>query len=243
MPNVPDHIPPSPKYGRGAGGEATRDLAHYGVSIVRASVPPDARYWKIIAAYHLSGAENKGGHSVYIDMLNADGSRRYGARCNIWAGGKLFIATISQPPHEPGTSFPMASGATYDVEGAEMPSDKAVGFSADGPEEEAGNAPSRHSFMVVFGEAVAGEDTTTGTVRGTVAGGAGMSINLQGGHLDLTSKIAGDGRFGFDNVPTGTYTLNVVGTNASGVLTVTAGQQAFITLSAASSPAPLQRVG
>ncbi len=215
-----------------------RDITKYGASIVRINIPSGSKYWKIVNAYHLNGRENKGNHNIYIDMLNADGSRRNGARCNMYTGGRMFTNTLDKPANEPGTNFPMFRGGRYDVEGADMPSDKAVGFNTDLRDEEAGNTNGHHSFMVIFQEAIATGAPPTGTIRGTVINGAGRTIGLSGNNLNLTTTIAADGSFGFDNVAPGTYSLTVVGTTVSGSITVSAGQQATITLAVPVTPPP-----
>src|SRR5712692_2634579 len=134
---------------------SVRDITHYGASIVRSNAPPDTKYWKIIDAYHLPGRQNRGNHTLFVDMLNADGTRRNGAHCNMYIGDKMFTNTLDKPANEPGTNFPMFRGPRYDVEGADMPSDKAVGFNTDLPDEEVGNTNGHHSFMVIFQEATA----------------------------------------------------------------------------------------
>lgn len=220
---------------------SVRDIAAYDATIVRANVAPGTKYWKIVDAYHLSGQQNKGNHNIYVDMLNADGSRRNGAHCNLYfsgdkhnvlSGSPRAVLTIDKPATEPGTNAPMFRGTFYAVEGADMPSDKATGFNSEWPDEEAGNTNGHHSFMVIFQEAMADGTTgvATGAIRGSVSNGAGRSINLSGNNVNVTAPIGADGSFGFDNVAPGTYTLTVVGTNVTASVLVSAGQQANISL-------------
>ncbi|MBI5876385.1 MAG: hypothetical protein HZB53_01940 [Chloroflexi bacterium] len=210
-----------------------RDISAYGASIQRASgLPPGTRYWKIVDAYHLSGRQNRGNRNLNVDVLAMDGTRRYGAKCRlVWAGRSADL-TIDKPGNEPGTSTPMYAGNFYDIEALGMPSDKAVGFGTEHPDEEAGNTFGHHSFMVVFREALFEGDAApaNGSIRGTLTNGAGRSVLLAGGNVN-TSAIAGaDGAFAFDDVPPGAYTLTVAGTAVSASVTVVAGQTASITL-------------
>src|SRR5947209_14608081 len=87
-----------------------RDITKYGASIVRANVAAGTRYWKVVEAYHLSGQQNRGNHNLFIDMLNADGTRRNGAHCNLYFGeygDHHALLTLDKPPKEPGTNAPM----------------------------------------------------------------------------------------------------------------------------------------
>ncbi|MCA1554778.1 MAG: carboxypeptidase-like regulatory domain-containing protein, partial [Chloroflexi bacterium] len=208
---------------------SVRDITQYGASIVRANIAPGTRYWKIIDAYHLSGQQNKGNHNIFVDMLNADGSRRNGAQCTMYVGDKQFTNTIDKPANEPGTNFPIYRGPRYDVDAVGMPSDKAVGFSTDYPDEEAGNTNGHHSYMVIFQETVASGGAQVGIVSGVVNNGAGMSVNLSG-NVSRTAPVAGDGTFTFTGVVPGTYNVSVVGTSVATSVVVTAGQTANVTL-------------
>ncbi len=211
-----------------------RDISKYGASIVRANVPPGTKYWKVVDAFHLSGQQNKGNHNVFVDVLNADGSRRYGAHVNVYFGqyaDKFAVLTIDKPANEPGSNAPMFRGNFYDVEGADLPSDKAVHFTADLPDEEDGNTNGHHSYMVVFQETVAPQvGSTTGSIRGSVTNGAGRSILLAGNGVNASAPIAGDGSFGFDNVSPATYQLTVSDTSVTTSVKVSAGQQANVSL-------------
>ena len=143
-----------------------RDIGKYGASIVPAPVAAGTKYWKIVDAFHLSGQQNRGNHNLYIDMLNADGTRRNGAQCNLsfgQFGEHSAVLTIDKPANEPGTIAPMYPGNFYDVAGAGMPSDKAIHLSTDWPDEEASNTQGHHSFMVIFQELV-GAATAAGLV-------------------------------------------------------------------------------
>jgi hypothetical protein len=212
-----------------------RDITKYGAAIVRANVASGTTYWKIIDAYHLSGQQNHGNHHVFADVLNADGTRRMGAHCNLYFAGRTAVLTIDKPANEPGTNAPMYRGNFYDIEGADLPSDKAIHFSSEWPDEEEGNTNGHHSFMVIFQETIAG-DVTTGSIRGTVTNGAAMSIALTGANVNVSTQIGSDGGFGFDNVPPGTYMLTVVGTSVTATVSVQAGHQSSVTLVVPANP-------
>ena len=206
-----------------------RDITKYGASIVRMPVPSGTKYWKIVDAYHLSGQQNRGNHNVFADVLNADGTRRMGARCNLYFAGRSAVLTVDKPANEPGTNAPMFRGSYYDIEAADLPSDKAVHFNSEWPDEEEGNTNGHHSFMVIFQETVAG-DSNTGSIRGIVTNGAGMTIGLSGPGVSVSTQAASDGSFGFDLVAPGDYTLAVAGTAVSAAVSVQAGQQASVSL-------------
>jgi hypothetical protein len=211
-----------------------RDITRYGASIVRANVPPGTKYWKVVDAYHLNGAQNKGNHHLFADVLNADGSRHNGAQLNLYYGQNadhFAKLTVDKPANEPGTNAPMYMGNFYDIEGADLPSDKAVHFTTSLPDEEVGNTTGHHSFMVIFQETIAPQvGTTTGSIRGTVTNGAGRNILLSGNGINTSATIAANGAFGFDAVVPGTYQLAVSGTTVSTSVKVVAGQQAQASL-------------
>lgn len=206
-----------------------RDITKYGASIIRANVASGVKYWKIVDAYHLNGQQNRGNHNLFADVLNADGTRRMGAHCGLYFGGRTAQLTVDKPPNEPGTNAPMFRGNYYDIEASDQASDKAIHFNSEWPDEEEGNTNGHHSFMVIFQETVAG-DVTTGSIRGMATNGGGMTITLTGGAVNVSTQAAADGSFGFDLVPPGSYTLAVQGTSVSVPVTVQAGQQASATL-------------
>ena len=215
---------------------SVRDVAHYQVDIVRINPPAGTSYWKIVDAHHLSGPENAGNHHIFIDMLNIDGSRHNGAHCNLYFGGDKnnllsnppgAVLTIDKPANEPGTNAPMFRNSFYAVEGADMPSDKATGFSSVHPDEEGGNEDGHHSFKVVFQEVRAAGGSG---VRGTIINGAGLTVTLSGANVNQSVTVGGDGSFSLDNIPPGAYNLAVAGTNVASALVVNPGQTTTVTL-------------
>jgi hypothetical protein len=220
---------------------SVRDIAHYGAVIQHANVPAGTKYWKIVDAFHLSGAENKGNHNIFVEMLNADGSRRFGAHCTLYVGDKQFTNTVDKPANErSGTDFPIYRGPRYEVSGADMPSDRASGFSTDYPDEEAGNSSGHHSYMVVFQEALGG-GLAGGSVRGTLANGAGRTVTLVGQNTNVSATAGADGSFSFDNVPPGTHNLAVADANVATSVVVSTGQTANISLTLPADNASMQQ--
>jgi hypothetical protein len=212
-----------------------RDITKYGASIVRTAVAYGTKYWKIIDAYHLSGQQNRGNHNLFADVLNAGGTRRMGAHCTVYFAGHTALLTIDKPPNEPGANAPMYRANFYDIEASDLPSDKAMHFNTEWPDEEEGNTNGHHSFMVVFEETIAG-DATTSSIRGTVTNGAGMTVTLSGAGVNVSTQAAADGSFGFDLVPPGDYTVAVAGTAVTAAVSVQAGQQASVTLLVPANP-------
>jgi len=139
-----------------------------------------------------------------------------------------------------GTNAPMFRGNFYAVEGADMPSDQATGFSSVHPDEEGGNEDGHHSFKVVFQDTLAaGDGIQTGAVRGTISNGANLTVTLTGANINRSATVGGNDSFSFDNVPPGTYDLAVTGTSVASSVVVIAGQTATATLTAPKKAASL----
>ncbi|MBI3733951.1 MAG: hypothetical protein HY259_10920 [Chloroflexi bacterium] len=88
----------------------------------------------------------------------------------------------------------------------------------------------RSEFHIQFRAMKTESSPTLGSIRGSVALGAGKSINLVGPNVNVTAMAGTDGSFGFDNVPPATYVLTVAGTGVSSAVAVLAGQQAYVSL-------------
>ena len=120
-------------------------------------IPPDAsQYWCVVGVHHLSGAENRGNHHIFCDVLDEAGNRINGARLQLTQGNQAPVfAVIDKPAEEPGTNFPLWSSDRGDVSvvwppEAPLPSERAIGISTAHPDEEAGNTLFHHSFYLVF---------------------------------------------------------------------------------------------
>ena len=203
-------------------GGTVNDAVAYGVEIQPAQVEKGQKCWKVIKVHHLSPVENHGNHNVYVDLLDEEGNRIYGAKARMtWQGGQ-GEATIDKPEDEPGTNFPLWKHQVGTVEGVGLPSDKVVNLHSGHPDEPGppawGNTLFHHSFYVVFQRTIKdGEPTQKNSViQGTVINGAGMTIVLSSDGQMMASQVIGaDGSYRFANLPAGSFTVAVSGTNVS----------------------------
>lgn len=204
------------------GGGTVNDAVAYGVEIQLAQVEKGQKYWKVIKVHHLSPVENHGNHNIYVDLLDEEGKRIYGAKALMtWQGGQ-GEATIDKPENEPGTNFPLWKHQVGTVEGVGLPSDRVVNLHSghlDEPGPPAwGNTLFHHSFYVVFQRAIKdGEPSKENSViQGTVFNGAAMTIILSSDGQEVASQVIGaDGSYRFANLPAGSFTVAVSGTNLS----------------------------
>jgi hypothetical protein len=203
-------------------GGTVNDAVAYGVEIQPAQVEKGQQYWKVIKVHHLSPEENHGNHNIYVDLLDEDGNRIYGAKARMtWEGGQ-GEATIDKPENEPGTNFPLWKYQVGTVEGVGLPSDKATNLHSGHPDEPGppawGNTLFHHSFYVVFQRKIKdGEPPKENSViEGTVVNGAEMVIVLSSDGQTVASQVIGaDGSYRFANLPAGSFTVAVSGTDVS----------------------------
>jgi len=204
-----------------AGGTINTAVA-YGVEIQPAQVEKGEQYWKVIKVHHLSPVENHGNHNVYVDLLDKDGNRIYGAKARAtWQGGQGEV-TIDKPENEPGTNFPLWKHQVCTAEGLGLPSDKVVNLHSGHPDEAGppawGNTLFHHSFYVIFQRTIKeGElPQENSVIKGTVVNGAGMTIVLSSEGQTVASQMIGvDGSYRFANLPAGSFTVAVSGTDVS----------------------------
>ena len=204
-----------------AGGTVNTAVA-YGVEIQPAQVEKGQQYWKVIRVHHLSAVENHGNHNVFLDLLDEDGNRIYGAKAlATWQGGQGEV-TIDKPENEPGTNFPVWKHQVCTVEGVGLPSDKVTNLHSGHPDEAGppawGNTLFHHSFYVIFQRTIKdGEPPQENSViEGTVINGAGMTIVLSLDGQTVDSQVIGvDGSYRFANLPAGSFTVTVSGTDVS----------------------------
>ena len=192
--------------------ERENDALAYGVGVEPAKVEAGQSYWMAIKIHHLTPQENQGRSLLYIDILDEEGRRAYGAQAKVsWPGGSQVV-TVDKPLSEPGTNFPLWPGQLCSVEALGLPSDKVVGIHNDHPDEGPGNTRFHHSFLVVFQKAVKEEGRSA--IKGEVVGGAGKTILLLRQGEVVSAKIIGeDERFAFEKLPAGVYTLTLPGTD------------------------------
>jgi len=192
--------------------ERENDALAYGVGVEPAKVEAGQSYWMAIKIHHLTPEENQGRSLLYIDILDEEGRRAYGAQARVsWPGGSQVV-TVDKPLSEPGTNFPLWPGQLCSVEVLGLPSDRVLGIHNDHPDEGPGNTRFHHSFLVVFQKVVKEEGRSV--IKGEVVGGAGKTIILVRQGETIAAQIIGeDERFAFEKLPAGVYTLTVPGTD------------------------------
>lgn len=134
----------------------------YGVVITPAVVQPGQWYWKCVLVRHLTGKENHGQHHVFINALNAGGSRARGVWAGwSWEGKRLDERADPVVLDKPPTDFAMGNIAMHwdqkvavrmigQDQGDPDISDEVGWFHTAFEDEEAGNTRGHHSFQVVF---------------------------------------------------------------------------------------------
>ena len=199
--------------------ERENDAVNYGVNVEPAQVQPGKPFWMAVKIHHLTPEENGGRHHIFIDILDEEGNRIYGAQARVtWPGGSQVVA-VDKPPGEPGTNFPMWAGQVCAVEvvwpsDGPLPSDRVIGLHTGHPDEAPGNTLFHHSFLVVFQKVTREAGPAQSVIQGEVVGGAGKTIMLiKGGEAIQAQVIGDDERFRFANLPAGTYSLEVAGTD------------------------------
>ena len=65
----------------------------YGVTVERAHVQAGELYWRVCSVRHLSPAENRGRHHIYIMAKDRDGKRAINSQVQVkWDGGSEVLA-------------------------------------------------------------------------------------------------------------------------------------------------------
>lgn len=188
------------------------DAEAYGVRIIAADVAPGEEYWKVIRVHHRTPAENGGNHHIYVDVLDADSARIFGARLLVtWNGGSQDL-TIDKPLSEPGTNFPMFHFAVHDVVViSDLLSDKVENIHTGHDDEAPGNTLFHHSFDIDFQRTVAGgppPPPEISTLGGRVPDGAGHTLVLLLAGTEIETTQAGaDTRYRFQHLAAGQYTV------------------------------------
>lgn len=139
--------------------EVENDAEPYGV---RVHPLPGEAYFKVARVHHLTPDENRGMQNLFLDVLDEDGNRLYGATVNVKNSlDQLLPVRIDKPAHEPGGNLPMFMGTTYEVEGVvvegqAVPTQRVSGFHTNHPSDGPGNDVGQHSFLVVLQRAQRG---------------------------------------------------------------------------------------
>jgi CRP-like cAMP-binding protein len=105
-------------------------LPSLGVGVEPAGVRQGQSYWRLILVRWANEAEAGGGHSIFINVLDENGSRLLRQPVEIqWVGGGLTVQTEDKPPPEFSANFPMYNTlGSYAVSVAGLPSDRVVGL-------------------------------------------------------------------------------------------------------------------
>lgn len=212
------------------GEEEINDAVAYGVGIEKVQVPAGERYWKVTKVHHLTPKENEGKHHIFVDILDEEGKRIYGAKVKVtWQGGGEALATVDKPLNEPGTNFPLWKHQVCNLEVIGLPSERVMGLHTKHPDEAPGNTLFHHSFMVIFQRAVKdGQAQNRSVIQGRVLRGAGKSIVLiSAGQVVASQVIAQDESYRFDSLPAGVFNLKLEGTDVQVSNIQTDGQRAI----------------
>ena len=101
-----------------------------GVRVEPAVVARGQPYWRLVEARWTDERESAGKHSIYVEVIDAQGRRVVGQPVVIrWADGSQTLPVEDRPPPDWGVNFPMYNtlgSYAVDVEGA--PSDRVVGL-------------------------------------------------------------------------------------------------------------------
>jgi hypothetical protein len=196
--------------------EDINDAVAYGVRIEPVTVSAGQPCWKVIKVHHVTPEENNRLHHIFIDALDEKGERLYGTKLRVtWQSGE-GEAVIDKPLSEPGTNIPMWKKQVCAVEVMDLPSDRVVNLHTAHPDEGEGNTLYHHSFEIIFKKTVQGGDGNQSVIKGTVVGGAGMTLLLLFDSQTIASQILGpDESFNFTDLAAGTFSLRVEGTGVA----------------------------
>ncbi len=213
--------------------EVINDAAQkYGVRIVPADVAEGETYWRIIGIHHLLPRENFSKHSVFIEALDEEGRRIKNP--HPWAGWtwegrrpheRAESVPLDKPVTEPAGNIAMHFGQVVSVwikgltRDGEMPSDRAENLHTAHPDEPTPdgallNTLGHHSFFVVFQRTRKATSTAEGVISGRVERGQGQTVRITKSGEPVAEQVIDQTlTFRFENLPTGLYRLEIVGTN------------------------------
>ena len=140
------------------------NAAAYAVGLQRATVAAGQVGWRVLGVHHLSPAENRGGHHIYVDVVDEQGQRLRDPSLRLRWGWEGQRADEAAPPrafdkgdNEPATNVDVNSGQIVwvEVEGQGLASDRVHNMHtkhADepGPGGETWNSIGHHSFYILF---------------------------------------------------------------------------------------------
>ena len=87
-------------------------------------------HWRLVSASWANEKQSAGKHSIYVEVLGADGKRKVGQPVVFqWPAGSLTLLIEDRPPPDWGANFPMyAALGSYSASVVGAPSDKVVGM-------------------------------------------------------------------------------------------------------------------
>ncbi|NLE75279.1 MAG: carboxypeptidase regulatory-like domain-containing protein, partial [Chloroflexi bacterium] len=136
------------------------DAAGYGVRVEPCAVPPGHPFWKVESVHHLTPAENRGCHHLFVDCLDEADERVSGSQVRVsWhPWHELLLLGQKAPPS--GVNFPLWKEIEYSVAMEGLPSEQVVGLHTGHPDEPTpaeplGNTLYHHSFAIRFRRAAA----------------------------------------------------------------------------------------
>ena len=105
-------------------------LGPLNVVISPADVPSGQSYWRLVKAYWQDKEESGNDHTIYVEVLDENGSRIVGQPVEIrWQDGSLPVITEDKPPYEYPANFPMyGTLGSYAVSVGGLPSDTIHGL-------------------------------------------------------------------------------------------------------------------
>jgi hypothetical protein len=142
----------------------TSAVAAYDVRLQPAQVAVGQLYWRLIGIHHLTPDENRGGHGVFVDIVDEAGAPVRDSSFRLrwgWEGQHPQEAappkTFDKPANEPGTNVDLFLGQQLwvEVDGGGLPSDRVEMLNSKhadeaGPHGELWNSIGHHSFYLVF---------------------------------------------------------------------------------------------
>lgn len=181
------------------------------VSLVPATAPAGAAYWRLTRAVYDAAA--RGRSVIYCEVQDENGQRVIGQKLTLaWPGGSGSTATENKPAPEFAANFGI--GGSYDptqgpgpfsvsVDG--LPSDKVSGF---------GRPKGADAiYYVTWRRTLSGPALAKSIIRGMVVGGAtGLAVVLKSGSAQARqTTLDAQGKFTFTDLSAGTYTVEVGG--------------------------------
>jgi len=114
-------------------------LVALNVVLQPAGVKPGQYYWRLIEARWQNEAEAAGDHTIYVEVLDENGSRIVGHPVELWwQSGSLSVLTEDKPPPVYAANFPMYNTlGSYSVKVPGLPSDIITGLGLGTPEQPA----------------------------------------------------------------------------------------------------------